>query len=69
MAMALDEPRDSDEIYDIDGFRYIIDKDFGEKAQPIKVDFMGMGFKLDCGLDFGPAGGCAGCGSASDSCG
>ena len=55
--MALDEPRDSDQVYDIDGFQYIIDKDFGEKAQPIKVDFMGMGFKLDCGYDFGPAGG------------
>ena len=67
--MALDELADTDTAFDIDGFKFIVNTEFMEKAQPIKVDFMGMGFKLDCGLDFGPAGGCAGCGSASDSCG
>jgi Fe-S cluster assembly iron-binding protein IscA len=62
--MALDEPRDNDKVFDIDGFQFLVDKDFLEKAQPIKVDFLVHGFKLDCGLDFG-AGGCSSCGSGS----
>ncbi len=68
--MALDEPKKTDTSYKIDGFEYIIDKDFLEKAQPIKLGFEGMGFKLDCGIDFGASDGCAGCGSsAADGCG
>jgi iron-sulfur cluster assembly protein len=63
--MALDEPKDSDAQYKVDGFEYIVDKDLMKKAEPIKIDFQGMGFKLDCGIDFGAGGGCSGC--ASDS--
>ena len=48
--MALDEPRETDEVLDIDGFQYIIDKDFLEKAKPIKVDFLEIGFKLTSNL-------------------
>ncbi len=66
--MALDEPKSTDDRFKIDGFEYIIDKDLLERAKPIKVDFQGMGFKLDCSIDFGAASGCAGCGSA-DGCG
>ena len=68
MAMALDEPRDGDEVYDVDGYKYLVDKNFLEKAKPIKVDYQVHGFKLDCGLDFG-MGGCSGCGSDSSGCG
>ncbi len=64
--MALDEPNDKDEVYDIDGFKYVVNQDLLERAKPIKVDFMGMGFKIDCGIDFGAAG----CGSScGGSCG
>jgi len=45
--MALDEPKDTDHVFDIDGFKYIVDKEFMEKTKPIKIDFSGMGFKLD----------------------
>ena len=58
--MALDEPKETDEVFEIDGFKYIVDKAFMEKARPIKVDFAVYGFKLDCGIDFG-----SGCGSCS----
>jgi len=64
--MALDEPKDSDDVYDIDGFKYIVNKEFMEKIKPVKIDFMGLGFKLDCGFDFGP--GCQSCGTATDGC-
>ncbi len=57
--MALDEQRDNDEIYEVEGFQYLVDKEFLEKAQPIKVDYIVNGFKLDCGIDFG-GGGCGG---------
>ncbi|WP_028325530.1 hypothetical protein [Desulfatirhabdium butyrativorans] len=64
--MALDEPRDNDATYEIDGFTYLVDKDFMAKAQPIKIDYMVSGFKLDCGIDFGASsGGCSSCGSGT----
>jgi iron-sulfur cluster assembly protein len=66
--MALDEPTSSDQEFDVSGFKYIVNKEFLDRAQPIKVDFHMYGFKLDCGIDFGS--GCSGCGtSASSSCG
>lgn len=68
--MALDEPNDNDREFDVSGFKYIVNKEFLERAQPIKVDFHMYGFKLDCGMEFSAAGGCSGCGtSASNSCG
>ena len=62
--MALDEPRDSDETFAVNGFTFLVNKDFLEKVKPIKVDFTGYGFKVDCGIQFAPGGGCSGCGSA-----
>lgn len=64
--MALDEPRANDEVFDIDGFKYLIDKDFLERAKPFKVDFMVHGFKLDCGMDF--SAGCSSCGTTGSCC-
>ena len=63
--MALDESNENDEVFDIDGFSYIVNKNLLEKATPIKVDFSNYGFRLDCSIDFGP-GGCGGCASASE---
>ena len=60
--MALDEPRDTDNVYEVNGFKFIIDKDFYEKAKPVKVDFLGYGFRISSGIDFGP--GCSGCESS-----
>ena len=65
--MALDEPTDRDETYLIGGFTFLVEKTLLEKAKPIKVDFLINGFKLDCGLDFGPATACSSC-STTGSC-
>lgn len=65
--MALDEPTDHDERYEIDGFTYLVEKSLMEKAKPIKVDFLINGFKLDCSLDFGPPTACGSC-STTGSC-
>ena len=66
LAMALDEPKDTDDVFDIDGFKYIVDKEFMKEAESIKVDFSGFGFQIDCGIEFEE--GCTGC-PTSDSCG
>jgi len=60
--MALDEPKDTDNTYEIDNFKYIVDKKFMKKAAPINVDFTNYGFKITSGIELGA--GCAGCGSA-----
>ena len=64
--MALDEPKDADDVYDIDGFKYIVDRNFMERATPIKVDFQEVGFKLSSSIQMKNE--CGSCGSTS-SCG
>jgi iron-sulfur cluster assembly protein len=59
--MALDEPKDDDSVFDIEGFQYLVNNDLLEKAKPIKVDFQQVGFKIDSGLVFDKTDGCAGC--------
>ena len=66
MALALDEPRETDSVYDVKGYKWLVDKDFMEHAKPIKVDFTPMGFAVSSSLDLG-GGGCGGCGGG-DSC-
>jgi len=67
--MALDEPKENDDSYEIEGFTYLVNKDFMEKVKPIKVDFLDIGFKLSCGVEFSKAGGgCSGCGTTSNCC-
>lgn len=61
MAMALDEPKENDEVKTVDGFTYVIDKEFLQKAQPVKVDFIDYGFRLTSSIKFDSA--CSGCGS------
>jgi hypothetical protein len=61
--MALDEPKETDIVYDVNGFQFIMDKEFDEKAKPVTVDFLGYGFKISSSIDFGPASACGTCGS------
>jgi Fe-S cluster assembly iron-binding protein IscA len=61
--MALDEPKETDEVKAVDGFTYVIDKEFLEKAQPVKVDFIDYGFRLTSSIKIDS--GCSGCGSGS----
>ena len=61
MGMALDEPREDDSTFEIDGFRYIVNNDLLEKAKPIRIDFVTMGFKIDSSMQFDRTTGCEGC--------
>ena len=64
--MALDEPKETDEVVQDSGLTFLIDKTLYEEAKPITVDFMdsamGSGFKLSSGLA-ASGGGCGSCSS------
>ena len=64
--MALDEPTENDNIYEIDGNKYIVEKTFMEKVAPIKIDFSARGYKISCGTDF--EAGCSSCGTKGSCC-
>jgi iron-sulfur cluster assembly protein len=65
--MALDEPKENDDVYDVKGHKLVVDKEFMKQAQTIKVDFSGMGFKIDSKIDFGDSG-CSSCGTEGSCC-
>lgn len=65
--MALDEPKDTDDIYEIEGFKYVVDKEFLTKAEPIKVDFSEYGFKVTSSIEFGPSQ-CGSCSTTKSCC-
>jgi hypothetical protein len=59
--MALDEPRDTDSVFNVNGFQFVVDKEFYEKAKPISVDFMGYGFRITSNINLSAGGSCGGC--------
>lgn len=62
--MALDEPKEDDEIRDNNGITYLINRQLFDQAKPINVDFvdsaMGSGFSITSSLNLG-GGGCGSC--------
>ena len=54
MALALDEPRNTDEKFESAGLKFLIDKDLMEEVKPIKIDYQtspyGEGFKIESSL-------------------
>jgi len=65
LGMALDEPKNEDEIFEEKGTKFIIDKDLFIQAKPINVDFTstpnGSGFKLSSSLSAEAGGDCGSC--------
>ena len=61
--MALDEPKETDEVMDNNGITFLVDKTLFEQAKPITVDFvesaMGAGFSIQSSIQTG--GGCGSC--------
>ena len=66
LVMGLDEPKDTDHVFEVDGFKFLIDKEFMKEAKPIKVDFYDFGFQFNCALEFEEA--CSAC-AAAGGCG
>lgn len=68
--MALDEPKDNDEIFNLDnGLTFLMEKALYTQAQPVTVDVTYTGFQVSSSLQLG-GGSCstAGCGSSGGSC-
>jgi Fe-S cluster assembly iron-binding protein IscA len=55
--MVLDEPKESDEVFKINGFTMLIDRDLHEQTKDITVDYgmhgCGQGFKLTSQIPIG----------------
>lgn len=55
--MALDESKDTDEIYTINGITYLIDKALAKQAREVKIDFITYngrsGFTVTSAVNFG----------------
>ena len=62
LGMALDEPVNTDEVFEEKGTKFIIDKDIYNQAKPINVDFVstpqGSGFKINSSLAPAEGGAC-----------
>ena len=60
LGMALDEPREDDEVIKDNGITYLIEKQLFDQVKPINVDFtetaMGSGFSISSNLK--PDGAC-----------
>jgi Fe-S cluster assembly iron-binding protein IscA len=59
--VSLEPAKRSDAIFDISGFRYIINKVLLNNVQPITVDSDGFGFRIS-GRGIAPHHGCGNCG-------
>jgi len=66
IALALDEAKPNDRIFEYAGIQYLVDKAFLSQVQPIEIDFTDHGFKISSALELG--GGCGGCGSSRTCC-
>jgi iron-sulfur cluster assembly protein len=60
--MALDEPKETDEVISEKGITFLIDKELYEEVKPVSVDFIeterGAGFKVTSATPQGEGGGC-----------
>ena len=58
--MVLDEPKETDDVYKINGFTMLVDKELHEKTKDITVDYvsygMGSGFRVASEMPVGGGG-------------
>ncbi len=63
--MVLDEPKENDDRFEVDGLTYLIDKDLHRQSGDVKVDFIDNGWQQGFTLtSTNPIGGGATCGSS-----
>jgi len=64
--MALDELKETDDVYEVEGIKYVVDKEFLKQATPIKVDFKEVGFSISSNIDLGAS--CSSCSTTGSCC-
>ena len=60
--VALEPPKSSDAVFEIDGYTYVINRKLLKNVQPIKIDSDGIAFRMS-GSGIAPPQGCGGCGN------
>ncbi len=72
--MVLDEPKDEDDKYEVDGLTYLIDKNLSKMSGKVTVDFVDngwqQGFTVNSEFPVGGGASCStdGCGDSGCSC-
>ncbi|MBF0201063.1 MAG: IscA/HesB family protein [Desulfamplus sp.] len=66
LAMALDEKRESDAVFEFSCVEYIMDNSLLDEAKPVEVGYSGAGFHLSSNLDL--SSGCSSCGTKGSCC-
>lgn len=65
LALALDDPKDTDDVFAVEGYSFVVDKELGGKAAPLGVDIDCSGFTITSNLQLESGGGCGGCSCSS----
>ena len=70
LGLALDEQKDNDQVFDVEGYSFLMESALFEEAKPVSVAFdASMGFTVESSMKFPEAqGGCSSCGCGG-SCG
>lgn len=66
MGLALDEPKDTDDVFDNEGIKFLVDKDLLVQCKEIKVDFVDSGPRSGFAI-YSPVPLGGGCGSSCGS--
>ncbi|MDK2920771.1 MAG: hypothetical protein PWR24_328 [Desulfonauticus sp.] len=61
MALALDEQRENDRVFEVEGFTFLVEESLFNSAAPITVDMNEMGFVVKSALPMNSSGGCSSC--------
>ena len=69
LALALDAKKDEDEVLDVNGYEFVVEKALYEEAKPITIDANPMGFAITSAMKFPEGQGGGSCGSCCGGCG
>jgi len=47
-----DEIKNTDTVFNVDGYQFIVDEDFLIQAKRLRVDYTKSGFQFGCGIEF-----------------
>jgi len=61
--LALDEQKDTDDVFNAKGYTFLVDKSLAQTVAPIEIDGNQFGFKINSQLSQNASGGCSGCSS------
>lgn len=66
LAMALDEKKSNDTVFEVNGVEFLMESRLLEDAKPVEVSYSGMGFQLKSSLELSSA--CSSCGTKGSCC-